>query len=240
MRALLVFAAMLAGLCSGACAKKESSADPAGSKGATPAASRNSDAGAGSGSAETPGAASGSATRSPAPRDELTRSLRALVTVRSFRGRMSSNMLGDAGSTANIEYEAPDRFRLVSDKAEVIWVGGAVYSRQQNGKWETRSSGGPNPIQSILNSDMVDQIGKQGEVTFIGADSVDGAPTLVYEFALANQPGGEGSGKSRVWVGTEDGLPRKVEAESVMQSRQLRSQFVYYDYNADVKIKPPR
>jgi outer membrane lipoprotein-sorting protein len=63
----------------------------------------------------------------------------------------------------------------------------------------------------------------------------------VYEYTFQFNKSGasDAAHHSKVWVGSADGLPRRVDTESEISGNNGNMTTTYSDYNTDIKIGPP-
>jgi hypothetical protein len=86
---------------------------------------------------------------------------------------------------------------------------------------------------------MIDELTKNAQVKFLGPEVLDGTPTLVYEYTLANAFGTNMTSTSKTWIGASDSLPRKSETEAEINKQKSKTVITFYDYNASINIEPP-
>ncbi len=91
---------------------------------------------------------------------------------------------------------------------------------------------------------IIDSLTEKAEVKYIGADTLDGVPMLVYQYTIKDLLGKGNIMVTKSWIGATDGLPHQTESESDMdlgtgKMIHSKSTIIYYDYNADIKIEPP-
>jgi outer membrane lipoprotein-sorting protein len=189
--------------------------------------------------ASSPAAASNPATAPGAdPLEDITRSMRAQMEVRSFRVRMEFSYSG-SGNTRTVEFVAPDRFHMTSDKNEVIIVGPATYMKTPKGTWQKIPMDVNAMIQSFRDPQIIDEVRKSTNATFVGPDTLDGSPMLVYQYTMSNAFGTNSTSTTKSWISASDGLPRRLEIDGEINAIKARAVNTYYDYNAEIKIEPP-
>jgi hypothetical protein len=201
-------------------------------------ANRNS---AGNANSPTSGNASstGTADDAAATMDALTKSIDAQLNARSFRARLDSTF--DNQETARtIEYVAPDRFRMASEADETIIIGSNAWVRQNNGAWQKLPIDASQMIASVRDPKIIDQLRKSAEVKLIGPDTLDGKPMTVYQYTLRNVMGTDMTSHAKAWISVADSLPRRMETETEIKGKTSKATITYFDYNADIKIEPPK
>ena len=168
------------------------------------------------------------------PLDALTQTFRGLGNVKSFRARIAMAGTPAGAQEMNLEVVLPDRFHMVSKQTEMIILNQAVYIKVA-GQWQKM------PMTQGIDLSMTDPqklqttLGAATDVKLIGAEVLDGTPTMVYQYTtkIGTQPQ---PFTSKIWVGVSDNLPRKIESES--QPGQ-KTTITFYDYGANIAINPP-
>jgi hypothetical protein len=170
--------------------------------------------------------------------EDITRAMRAQMDVRSFRVRMEFSFPGNS-NTRIVEFVAPDRFHMISDKNEALIVGPTTYMKDPKGAWQRVPMDVNAMVQSFRDPSIIDEVRKSADAKFIGPDTLDGAPMLVYQYTMSNAFGTNSTSMTKAWIGASDGLPRRLEIDGNVGSVKARAVNTYYDYNADIKIEPP-
>jgi hypothetical protein len=160
------------------------------------------------------------------------------MEVRSFRVRMEFSYSG-RDNTRTVEFAAPDRFHMTGDNNEVIIVGPATYMKGRNGAWQKVPMDVNAMIQSFRDPQVIDEVRKSTNAKFIGPDTLDGSPMLVYQYTTSNAFGTNSTSTTKSWISASDGLPRRLEIDGEINSAKARAVNTYYDYNAEIKIEPP-
>lgn len=181
------------------------------------------------------------------PLDVMTRAMRAQLDAKSYRARVVSSTAGDTNNTMLIEYVAPDRYRMVGEARaggktfnhEYVIVGGATYIKAPNGQWVRSPVDAGGMIKAFRDPKMLDELTKTADVKFVGSDTLDGTPTLIYEYTQNNPLGMKMKSTARTWLSVADGLPRKTESEGELNGAKTKTLITISDYNADIKIEAP-
>jgi outer membrane lipoprotein-sorting protein len=172
------------------------------------------------------------------PLDSLAKSMRAQLASKSFRARISSSNPNMPGETV-VEYVAPDRLRMSNPLSEMIAVGSETYTRQGRGPWQKAPINANEMAAKFRDPKLIDELAKNYDVKLIGPDTLDGVPMVVYEY-IPKKPSAETpAGKTKVWIGADDSLPRKIEVESDAGGEKSTTTILYSDYNSDIKIDLP-
>ncbi|HEX7177472.1 MAG TPA: hypothetical protein VF240_19595 [Pyrinomonadaceae bacterium] len=205
--------------------------------GAAPASGGNT-AAAGSSSA---GAAAISA--DDKPHDVLMKAMRGQLDAKSYRVHVTTSMGGGPSNNIVIEYAAPDRYRMVIEvpggKQEFVIAGNAAYIKAPNGQWVRSPVGVADLIKQFRDPKMLEEMAKTTDIKLVGPDTVDGTPTLVYQYTQNNVMGMNMKSTAKTWLAVADGLPRKTEAEGEYDGKPTKTLMTITDYNSDIKIEAP-
>ncbi|HKP72965.1 MAG TPA: hypothetical protein VJT82_08510 [Pyrinomonadaceae bacterium] len=182
------------------------------------------------------------------PLDVMTKAMRAQFDAKSFRAHITSSLAGGADNTMLVEYVAPDRYRMVGEgkmggkefKMEYVIVGGASYIKAPTGQWVKSPVDMGGMIKSFRDPKMLDELAKTADVKYVGAETLDGTPTLVYQYTQNDPMGMKGlKSTAKTWLSVADGLPRKTETEGDYNGQKTKTLVTISDYNADIKIDAP-
>jgi hypothetical protein len=180
-----------------------------------------------------------SATTDAQALDGLTNSINAQLNARSFRARLDSTF-DNQEMARTIEYVAPDRFRMAGEADETIIIGSNAWIRQNGGAWQKLPIDASQMIASVRDPKMIDEIRKNAEVKLIGPDTLDGKPMMVYQYTIRNAMGTDMTSHAKAWISADDSLPRRMETETEVKGKTSKATITYFDYNADIKIDPPK
>jgi outer membrane lipoprotein-sorting protein len=181
------------------------------------------------------------------PLDVMTRAMRAQLDAKSYRAHVTSSMSGGANNAMLIEYVAPDRYRMTNDaqdggkgyKQEFVIIGSATYLKAPNNGWVKSPVDASGIVKAFRDPKMLDELAKTADVKFVGAETLDGAPMLVYQYTQNNPMGMNLKSTSKSWLSVADGLPRKTETEGEFQGKKTKTLITISDYNSDIKIESP-
>ena len=174
-------------------------------------------------------------------RKDLGDSLRKLSTAFPYRltetTTTSSAGQSDAQQTRVVEFAAADRFHVKlsggqGEDLEMITIGDKGYTKE-NGKWSEEPANSRRPTKSELEKDLADAI---KDVSLVGPEKVNGIECFAYNYTIQFDAV-KGSGKT--WLRASDGLPLQSDSEFKAETYESKSH-VIYEYNADVKIEPPK
>jgi hypothetical protein len=234
-RSLLPLFALL--LAAAAC----NSGAPGANGGAAAPASGGNSAAAGNSSSAGAGAAAISA--DDKPHDVMMKAMRAQLDAKSYRAHVTTSMGGGPDTKMVIEYVAPDRYRMVNEaqggKQEFVIVGGAAYIKGPNGQWVKSPVNVADITKRFRDPKVLEEMAKTTDIKLVGPDTVDGTPTLVYEYTQDSVMGMNMKTTARTWLAVADGLPRKTEAEGEYEGKKTKTLVTMSDYNSDIKIEAP-
>lgn len=185
------------------------------------------------------------------PREAFKKALSASQGVKSYRLRIE---IPSASKVATlIEYALPDRVRISEKDKVALWIGKNRYNKDyrywsmspgaitDESLWTKQLDEG-NPISAAAIpvttlEKLIKILAKTEGIKFIGQESVEGIPTLVYQHT---RRWGNELITMKTWIGLADGLLRKWEFEcDLALSAPSPVIYTFYDYNADIKIEPP-
>lgn len=167
-------------------------------------------------------------------RADIDRMADAFLAQRSFRAKMVGS--GQTPVNTELEFVAPDRFRIRNSQGpEMLVIGKDVYMGV-GGRWQKvpGNLGGSVP-------DMRKEWDKKGRTwisdpKYVGEETVDGKPAYVYTYFNKGVEG-MGANDSKIWIAKSDGLPVRIEA--TYKSGPLKTMTIDYDYDANISIEPP-
>lgn len=179
---------------------------------------------------------------SPDASAELAKAWRALAGVKSFRALMTTTGGGSQDRVeTRTEASLPDRFHVFNAEYELIIIGAEVYRRLPGGNWQTSPTG--LAVTSLTDPKKLEEYLKSAKVAFVGNETLDGSPARVYLAAAPRSPARKSVHDDpdpfmmKIWVGSSDGLPRKLEG--TVLSTKTKTAVSYYDYNAKIAVKKP-
>jgi hypothetical protein len=181
------------------------------------------------------------------PLDVMTKATRAQLDARSYRANIKNTGSNGTTSTLLVEYAAPDHYHMVTHSQaggrdtslEYVVVGKDTFMKMNGGAWQRFPVDMSKMISAFRDPKFIEELAKTSDVKFVGADTVGGAPMLVYEYTMNNAMGMNIKSHAKTWVGVADGLPRRSESESEFSGVKTRTEMTMSDYNSDIKIEPP-
>ncbi|MCA1629896.1 MAG: hypothetical protein LC774_06090 [Acidobacteria bacterium] len=197
------------------------------------------------GSGATAGA--GVVSASDKPLDVMMKATRAQLDARSYRANVKNSASNGTTSATVIEYVAPDRYHMVTrsqaggrDTAlEYVIVGKDSFMKMNAGAWTRFPVDMSKMISSFRDPKFIEELTKASDIKFVGADTLGGAPMLVYEYTINNAMGMNMKTHAKSWVAVADGMPRKSVSESEYGGVKTKTEMTVSDYNSDIRIEPP-
>ena len=178
----------------------------------------------------------------PAAMNAIRQAYMKLAEQRTWRMRMTS-VSDNKTTTSNASFVQPDRFHVIADQFEQIYVGGAAYMKT-DGKWQRLPLSFGNMIEQYRKDPSLLESSVRG-ATVVGKDTLDGRTHTVYRYYSSTKIAGglvSGGAWSKLWV-DGSGLPRRIDSESRGQalgfSSTSTSTVTYYDFGASIRIVAP-
>jgi len=178
-------------------------------------------------------------------REAIIKAKLALRAVKSLRIRAEWHFGDQRGTSFHptaslLEFVLPDRFRQVGKDEETIRIGDAFYERRGDKPWKkiTHEDSAIIRIPSP-DADGAESIKRSKEVKFIGPDTLDNVPVLVYQYTVHDASGKSLLSTNKIWIGAQDGLPHRTEIAISDMASVIKIVLTYYDFNAGIVIEPP-
>lgn len=194
-------------------------------------------------------------TASADPRADVTKAMRASFAAKSYRSRIVSTSSSGSNRIMTAESVSPDRMRITMEmvmpgrgtvKSERIIIGKEVYAKMGDAPWQKDQTGMGDLLSQFRDPKLIDAIAEKAEVKYLGTDSLNGAPMLVYQYRIKDLLGPGKDGETKEWIGVTDSLLHQTESENDVdplntgKTIHSKTTVTFYDYNAgDIKIEPP-
>jgi hypothetical protein len=166
--------------------------------------------------------------------------MRAQLGAKAFRSR--TLFTPQDGPEVRIvgEYLMPDRVRLLRDREETIAIRGhGTFTRRGNQAWQKSPSDVSDLILNFSDARIVEQLDRdfvKSDCRLLRNDTTAGKATSVYQYKVGAS---DWSSINQVWIGTADGLPYRVELDSIHGGKKSKTVQVI-EYDATIRIEPPR
>ncbi|HKP70368.1 MAG TPA: hypothetical protein VJV05_13865 [Pyrinomonadaceae bacterium] len=171
------------------------------------------------------------------PKADVVQASRKFLALPYFTANMEG--VGQTDIKSKVAYAAPDRFHVkytggTGQGMEMISIGNDMYMNA-NGKWSKMPSSGTS-MPNLRDSFTEEGLKSLTEVKFEGEDTLDGQSALTYSYKNVT-PVGNYPFTSKIWVGKEDGVPKKLYVE--YSNGTLKNMTIRYDTETPVTIEPP-
>ena len=176
--------------------------------------------------------------------DVLFNAMHAATARRSFRAKVEAEVDGEK-SGFELEFVAPDRYRMKSASFEFIIIGQDGYLKLDN-QWqkaqrdETDTSNtfnvGNSPV--FWSDAAIPKLKPHLTLKAVRATTLAGLPAQLVEYEMTDALGRKGHNQSRTWVG-QDGLPRRTEMTGEYDGVKSHAVMTWLDYDSSLKIAPP-
>ena len=163
------------------------------------------------------------------PRADLISATQKLQKLTFWSAKITSETMPE--TNAELQFVAPDRYRIIKSDDEVIVIGDVSYSKK-DGKWRVLEDNIGEFIREQTRSGMEEGVRNLQNVEVVGKDKVNGKAATVYSHKF-------GDITTKVWIGTESGLQLKNEVEANIGGT-IQKQTTIYDYDKPVTIEAPK
>ena len=179
-----------------------------------------------------------SSTAGADPKEDIIQASKKFVELPSFSAKMDG--IGQTEIKSQIDYVAPDRYHVMylggtGAGMEMIMIGNDSYMKS-GGKWNKIPGTANASIPTLRDSFTEEGLKTLTDVKYVGEDTVDGKPALVYSYKNVT-PKGNYPFSSKIWIGTETGLPIKIVVD--YDNGTLKQMTVNYDTESKVTIDAP-
>lgn len=164
----------------------------------------------------------------------LSNAFRAWGAVKSLRAKMTTTGGTTGTQEMTMEMVMPNKFHMTSRDAagkelEMYLIGTTFYMKVGT-KWQKMTMPAGMNLDFANPQKVAASMGLQKDVKFVGAEVLDGVPTLIYQYTSTQKY------VTKVWIGALDSLPRKSESEP---KAGPKTTVIFYDYNANITIAAP-
>lgn len=184
------------------------------------------------------------------PRGELTKSMSAMLAAKSYRVHWTTSS-DNGNSTMDMEFVAPDRYHILREgdvrgrtlKNETIIVGSDTYMKMGEGTWQKFPMNMNALIAQFRDPKVIEEISKSTDVKFIGPDTVNGIPAMVYQYTFSDSQGKGFRTSATTWIAVTNNLPVKTESEGEVEimgkNVKSKSTIVYSGFEEPITIERP-
>jgi hypothetical protein len=180
--------------------------------------------------------------------------MRVSLDAKSYRSKIVTISSNGSDRNMTADFVAPDRMRMTMEmnmpgrgtvKRETVYIGKDSYFRSGDAQWQKSPMAMGDLVSQFRDPKLIDEIAEKAEVKYVGTDTLDGAPMLVYQYTIKDLLGPGKDGVSKLWIGATDSLQHQLVSESDVDplntGKMIHSKITvtYYDYNADIKIETP-
>lgn len=162
---------------------------------------------------------------------------RKFIALKSLTGKIEA--AAETPFKQQVEYLAPDRYHVVYRDAagaetEMIMAGNDAYVKD-GASWK-KMSGDTNPAPTMRNSFTEEALKSISDVKFLGEESLNGMPALMYSYKLVTVVGNFPV-TQKIWVSKSSGLPMKCYVE--YSNGAIKTLTTTFDTESPVTIELP-
>ncbi len=169
------------------------------------------------------------------PLSSLQNIFKGWSSVKSFRAKMTTTGLPTGTQEMTLEVVMPDRFHVTMPQLEAILIAKTVYLKIGT-TWQKVALPQGIDVSAANLQQYGSQLGTNSQVKFVGAEVLDGVPTVVYQYTTTIKGPPAQTINTKVWIGVADNLPRKVETSP--KAGQTTT-IIFSDFNAPITINAP-
>lgn len=190
------------------------------------------------------------ATAIAGPREDLFESWKKFLALKSFRA--SINTLEPSQLSSQMEFQAPDRYRMsIPNGPTTVMVGDTAYMTIGG-----RSMKLPLPVKSMTaqyrDEAFLQRLQAGLVVENLGHDTLDGEPVRKLRYVQDAQPppampgaapaaGATGKATTVAWISVKSGLILRLEVSARYRGQDSRTEIRYSGFNdPTINIQPPK
>ncbi len=171
------------------------------------------------------------------PKAAVIEASRKFIALKSLTGKIEA--AGEKPFKQQVEYVAPDRYHVVYRDAagaetEMIMAGNDAHVKSGD-SWK-KLPGDTNPTPTLRNSFTEEALKSISDLKFLGEESVNGMPALVYSYKLMTVVGNFPVNQ-KIWVSKSSGLPMKCYVE--YSNGPIKTLTTTFDTESPVTIELP-
>ena len=171
------------------------------------------------------------------PKGAVIEASRKFISLKSLTGKIEA--AAETAFKQQVDYVAPDRYRVVyrdakGAEAEMIMIGKDAYIKEGD-SWK-KMQGENSPTPTMRNSFTEEALKSISDVKFLGEESLNGIPALVYSYKLLTVVGNFAV-TQKIWVSKSSGLPMKCYVE--YSNGAIKTLTTTFDTESPVTIELP-
>lgn len=174
----------------------------------------------------------------------MFKAMHATTTVPSFRAKVEAEVDGEK-SGFELEFVAPDRYRMKSASFEFVIIGKEGYLKLDN-QWQKaqRDEADTSNTFNVGNAPVfwsdaaIPKLKPHLAIKSVSDATLAGVPMRLIEYEMTDALGRKGHNQSRTWVG-QDGLPRRTEMTGDYGGVKSHAVMTWLDYGSALKIETP-
>ncbi len=163
------------------------------------------------------------------PRDDVISAAQKLQKLEYWSARITSETTPEAN--AEMQFIAPNRYRIKKTDGEVIVIGNDSYSNEE-GKWKKLDENIGEVISSQTKAGIAEGIKNLKDVQILSKEKFNGKDATVYMHKI-------GDVTTKIWIASDSGLQLKNEVEATIAGK-LEKQTTVYDYDKKISIEAPK
>lgn len=163
------------------------------------------------------------------PRADIISAAQKLQKLPAWSAKITSETTPEAN--AEMEYLAPDRYRIKKAAGEVIVIGNDSYSYEE-GEWKKLDDNVGEVIRSSTKAGIAEGVKNLQNVQIVGKEKVNGKEATVYMHKF-------GDITTKIWIASDSGLQLKNEVEANVGGK-MEKQTTIYDYDKKFTIEAPK
>ncbi|MGH8049436.1 MAG: hypothetical protein ACREPB_02125 [Arenimonas sp.] len=171
-----------------------------------------------------------------APKDDLHAAYTRFLALKSFKASINATT-GTYKSNSVVEFQAPDRYRIVSEgQAPSLIIGGNMYMNINGRPMKVPVPSLKAMLAQYRNPDVLKELEVGVTIESLGSEIINKQATKKYRFT-SRKPF---LSSNTVWIATATGHIMRVEANGTMEKKPWHSITNYGDFNNPaIKISAP-
>lgn len=165
-------------------------------------------------------------------KDEVMAAGKRMLAASSYHATIATDN-GAQDFTMEIDYVAPDRYRMVMPMGTQVIIGDTMHMTMQGRSMQMQVP--PGTVDQWRDPTKLEQYAATMQVESLGSDTVDGKGATKYRTSYADQA----QEPVTTWIG-DDGYPLRVEADGELQGRPSKTVITYSRFNdPSIRIEAP-